>query len=31
MKCIYKLYMGFCCLLKDCKCIQINPFKQVGK
>ena len=29
--CIYKLYAGFCCLLKDCKCIQFNPFKYVGK
>jgi hypothetical protein len=36
--CIYKLWIGICCLLKDCKCqrpspanpnpkIEANPFK----
>lgn len=31
--CIYKVYMGFCLLLKDCKCNKLktidnyNPFK----
>ena len=37
--CIYKLYAGFCCLLKQCKCINkerdttidhLNPFKYTG-
>jgi len=39
MNCIYKLWIGMCCLLKDCKCkprpspanpnpqIEANPFK----
>lgn len=30
--CIYRLWIGICCLLKDCKCdkikdIEANPFK----
>ena len=33
VKCIFKLWMGFCALLKQCKCVKINeddfnPFRQ---
>lgn len=32
-KCIYRVWMGFCLLLKGCKCeqkdIEFNPFKQM--
>jgi hypothetical protein len=32
-KCIFKLWIGICCLLKHCKCVKINenefnPFKE---
>jgi hypothetical protein len=32
-KCIFKLWIGICCLLKQCKCVKINenefnPFKE---
>jgi hypothetical protein len=39
MNCIFKLYVGFCCLLNTCKCIReernktidsLNPFKYTG-